>query len=188
VAINAGNKINAALAESTSYIDTTGLIASTPYYYKVTAVNSVGESQLGSIEATATAEAVYGLTFSSAITMSGITTFVNSSPFVAGTTSRTFTYISPLDTTRTVTVGYSSQGGIELITTRVNEGGAVAVPVSSFSGGCLNGSADILDCSNYGIAFDKAAGSIGFNNTSMNVSGGSIATFTMSGTLSFPPF
>jgi cytochrome c551/c552 len=188
VAINAANRINTTPVGSTSYIDTNGLIASTPYYYKVTAMNGAGESVLASNEVTATPEAVYGLTFSSAFSMGGITTFANSSPSVAGTTSRTYVYVRPPDTTRYVTVGYSAQSGIELITTQINEGGAVAVPTYAISGGCLIGSADILDCSNYGIVFDRTAGSIGFNNTLMSVTGGSTATFSMSGTLSFPPF
>lgn len=50
VAISVGNKITATPVTSTSYIDTAGLTALTPYFYKVTAVNNTGESLLGSNE------------------------------------------------------------------------------------------------------------------------------------------
>lgn len=57
VAINATNKVTPLSVTSTAYPDMNGLAAATTYYYKVTALNSAGESVLGSNEATATTNA-----------------------------------------------------------------------------------------------------------------------------------
>lgn len=58
VTITAGNKITATPVATLTYNNSTGLTASTPYFYKVTAVNSAGESASGSNEVTATTSAV----------------------------------------------------------------------------------------------------------------------------------
>ena len=57
VALSAANKVTSIAVTSNAYSDVTGLAASTAYYYKVTALNSVGESVLGSNEVTATTSA-----------------------------------------------------------------------------------------------------------------------------------
>ena len=56
VGITAGNKINASPVTTLTYSDSVGLTASTPYFYKMTAVNVGGES-VGSAEVTATTSA-----------------------------------------------------------------------------------------------------------------------------------
>jgi hypothetical protein len=44
-------------------------------------------------------------------------------------------------------------------------------------------------CSSLGIVFNKTAGTISFTNTPMAAAGGSITTlYTISGSLTFPPF
>lgn len=58
VTITVGNKITATPVATLTYNDSTGLTASTPYFYKVTAVNSAGESVSGSNEVTATTNAL----------------------------------------------------------------------------------------------------------------------------------
>lgn len=57
VSITPANKITTTPITAFSFNDTTGLASTTSYYYKVTSLNSAGESLLGSTEATATTSA-----------------------------------------------------------------------------------------------------------------------------------
>ena len=57
VAISAANKVTATPTAAVTFNDTTGLAASTANFYKVTAVNSAGESLAGSNETTAVTSA-----------------------------------------------------------------------------------------------------------------------------------
>ncbi len=138
----AGSKITASPVTSASF-NNSGLSSSTPYYYKVTAVNAVGES-LGSAEVTATTNApavvvpaVTGYTpssgsISSTVTITGtdLNGFLPPAVVKFGTTVATTNLVNNQTLTATVPVGLPL--GNHTITI-ANGDGTGAISVGSYN-------------------------------------------------------
>lgn len=198
VAIAAANKINASAVTTSSYNDTTGLSASTAYFYKVTAVNSAGESTTGSNEVTATTSAAAvsggggssGLTFSPAF--GGVSAIADAAPTVTPI-SEVLGGGTVLSYTGGLRIATRQNQGVEEFnltfagsaSSALNNGGFTFAP-----GSCAlaANAAGAPLCSSFGITFNKATGTVSFVNTPMGtgLSGNAPTVFTINGTLTFP--
>lgn len=180
VAISAGNRVTTPPVMDTAFGDS-GLTASTTYYYKVTAINATGES-VGSAEVSATTSAAGGGGGS------GIS-FSNSTPGALNLPGSSITFTGGYGVLSSPTVSLTINVYGDVLTVATVSSTAASSMMNAGNGSCVitNTTLGLLQpCSNYGVVFNRIAGTVSFNATPMkSVLGG--AAFTMTGSLSFTP-
>jgi fibronectin type 3 domain-containing protein len=180
VAISAGNRVTTPPVGDTAFADSV-LTASTTYYYRVTAINATGESA-GSAEVSATTGAGGGAG-------SGIS-FSNSTPGAINLPGSSITFNQAgygVLSSPTVSLTLNVSG--DVLTVATVSSIAASSMMNAGNGSCVitNTTLGLLQpCSNYGVVFNRTAGTVSFSATPMkSVLGG--AAFTMTGSLNFTP-
>lgn len=147
-------------------------------------------------EASTGAASKAGLTLSQAF--NGLSSFANGTPIVQKPSNGIVGMIySQSNFQQSVTINYStlSAPGSEVITVTVTTSSPAGVASLNQGSGFLVAACTLAAnpsyplCSNLGLTFNKAAGTVSFNNSPMKSSSNSTTTaFTITGTLSFPAF